>query len=308
VVQVNYNIEWKGSPNFKKQTGVAKKFIVFHWIVGTLNSATSIFQNASRKVATNYGVGEGRIHQYVADGDYAFGSGNTAANRDGISIEHEGGWLLKTGDRKVPTKKTLETSAWLCAKIAREHKLGELIPNVNAVPHSKYVATACPGSLDWEWICAEANRINKRLAEAESTPKPTAPVVNDTPTLRRGSTGTAVRVLQTKLNIVVDGQFGPKTDAAVRAFQKSKGLLSDGIVGPITWRALNAIPEKISTAAPQPIASEGFYTIKKNDSYWKIASQLLNTKNAARIVAEVARLQKLNNSAPLFAGNQLRIK
>jgi len=244
---VNYKIEWKGSPNFRPQTGVKKKFIVFHWIVGTLDSATSIFQNASRKVATNYGVGEGRIHQYVKDGDYAFGSGNTAANRDGISIEHEGGWLLKTGGRKVPTKKTLETSAWLCAKIARENGLGELIPNVNAFPHSKYVATACPGTLDWQWICAEANRINaelalaKKKAEAEITVKPTPPS-----------------------------------------------------------------SQKNSNVASQP--KEEFYIIKSNDSYWKIASSLLKTKNAAAIVKEVARLQKLNNSTALHPGRKLRIK
>jgi hypothetical protein len=244
---VNYNIEWKGSPNFKPQSGVKKKFIVFHWIVGTLNGATAHFQNAKAKVATNYGVGEGRIHQYVKDGDYAFGSGNTAANRDGISIEHEGGWLLKTGVRKVPTKKTLQTSAWLCAKIAREHNLGELIPNVNAFPHSKYVATQCPGTLDWQWICAEANRINaelalaKKKAEAEITVKPTTPS-----------------------------------------------------------------PQKNSNVASQPNIE--YYTIKSNDSYWKIASQLLKTKNAARIVAEVARLQKLNNGTALHPNKKLRIR
>jgi len=254
-----YNIEWKGSPNFRAQNNVKKEFIVFHWIVGTLDSATRIFQNASRKVATNYGVGEGRIHQYVKDGDYAFGSGTTHSNTYGISIEHEGGQMV-AGKRKVPTKATLETSAWLCAKIARENGLGELIPGKNAFPHSKFVATACPGSLDWHWICAEANRIN---AGGTVTP----PAVNLTPTLRLGSNGEAVKVIQTKLGIVVDGIFGRQTDAAVKAFQKSKGLLSDGIVGPITWRALNAVS---NVEAPKPVVLKD-----PNKTQWKALQRTL---------------------------------
>jgi peptidoglycan hydrolase-like protein with peptidoglycan-binding domain len=68
---------------------------------------------------------------------------------------------------------------------------------------------------------------------------------NATPTIRRGSTGAAVREAQCLLNfwgsgpIAVDGDFGPATDAAVRRFQSTFcGLVVDGIVGPNTWRAL----------------------------------------------------------------------
>lgn len=57
-------------------------------------------------------------------------------------------------------------------------------------------------------------------------------------TLKRGSRGQEVEQLQRKLNLVVDGIFGPVTEETVKDFQKSKGLLPDGIVGTITWAAL----------------------------------------------------------------------
>ena len=68
------------------------------------------------------------------------------------------------------------------------------------------------------------------------------------PTLRRGSRGTPVRTLQTRLRahgattVKADGSFGPATQTAVRNFQKAKSLTVDGIVGANTWRALNASP------------------------------------------------------------------
>jgi peptidoglycan hydrolase-like protein with peptidoglycan-binding domain len=73
-------------------------------------------------------------------------------------------------------------------------------------------------------------------------------------TVRRGSTGDAVRGVQEEFDfrdlsglpstgLAVDGIFGPKTEAAVRGFQQSlhQGIPSvtvDGIVGPVTWQAL----------------------------------------------------------------------
>lgn len=65
-------------------------------------------------------------------------------------------------------------------------------------------------------------------------------------TLRKGDRGEDVRHLQTLLNanlsayyqLVVDGDFGPKTERAVIAFQKANKVLADGIVGKVTWSAL----------------------------------------------------------------------
>ena len=63
------------------------------------------------------------------------------------------------------------------------------------------------------------------------------------PVLKRGSRGSAVKTLQSKLNhhgmhLHVDGIFGAGTEHAVKVFQRSKHLTVDGIVGRNTWRAL----------------------------------------------------------------------
>lgn len=58
------------------------------------------------------------------------------------------------------------------------------------------------------------------------------------PILRRGDSGQKVRLLQEKLSIPVDGQFGPATEKALRAFQKRHGLIVDGIAGQKVWAAL----------------------------------------------------------------------
>lgn len=57
---------------------------------------------------------------------------------------------------------------------------------------------------------------------------------------RRGSTGTEVRNIQTRLKNwgyytgAVDGIYGQKTETAVKKFQRKNGLTADGVAGPAT--------------------------------------------------------------------------
>ena len=73
--------------------------------------------------------------------------------------------------------------------------------------------------------------------------RPLIPSVDDSNrvTIRRGAQGEAVRQIQQKLKLTVDGAFGPRTEAAVREFQRSHQMVPDGIVGPKTWRALDLV-------------------------------------------------------------------
>ena len=62
--------------------------------------------------------------------------------------------------------------------------------------------------------------------------------------LKKGAKGAQVYALQAMLNsfinagLVVDGDFGSKTEAAVMKYQNRRGLAVDGIVGKQTWTQL----------------------------------------------------------------------
>jgi len=67
-------------------------------------------------------------------------------------------------------------------------------------------------------------------------------------TVRRGSTGPAVKRLQALLSanfgqvVTIDGNYGPQTSAAVINVQRFFGLLADDIVGPKTWKIVLSLP------------------------------------------------------------------
>lgn len=93
-------------------------------------------------------------------------------------------------------------------------------------------------------------RLPFRVATAAPAPAPTNPFgtwPNNTskPTLRNGSTGSAVKYLQSVISkkaggrITVDGIFGDQTERRVRDLQTLFHIGVDGIVGPKTWGAVD---------------------------------------------------------------------
>jgi pyruvate/2-oxoglutarate dehydrogenase complex dihydrolipoamide acyltransferase (E2) component len=105
------------------------------------------------------------------------------------------------------------------------------------------------GNLDYEAFYkqqpaapASAAPTAPTAAAAPAAPAPITPTTSKRPTLKGnltvGSTGAAVKYLQSKIGVTADGSFGPKTKAAVIKWQRKHNLTADGIVGPRTWATL----------------------------------------------------------------------
>lgn len=95
-----------------------------------------------------------------------------------------------------------------------------------------------------------------------------------TVTLKQGSTGSQVMMLQQTLNMtsckvsasgagspgLETSSFGPKTKAAVMCFQASNGLTADGVVGPMTGAALAGVMGGGSSGLPAGCTSTSGYS------------------------------------------------
>jgi len=94
----------------------------------------------------------------------------------------------------------------------------------------------------WTRRVANVRRTALQMADADLDGDTTQAVPNlDFETVQRGSTGAWVARLQEALEITVDGDFGPKTEAALRAFQDAYGLEPDGVAGRNAYRSLGLI-------------------------------------------------------------------
>jgi peptidoglycan hydrolase-like protein with peptidoglycan-binding domain len=67
---------------------------------------------------------------------------------------------------------------------------------------------------------------------------------------------TEVQWLQKALHVPVDGEFGPETEAAVRRLQARHGLDVDGVVGPSTWAVIGVQDESTLTPPPSALVAQ----------------------------------------------------
>lgn len=96
-------------------------------------------------------------------------------------------------------------------------------------------------------IVVEGKERSTKQDKDSDSPKPkktTSEIAK--PTLRLGSSGYQVKVLQKNINemgirkLIIDGEFGINTKLAVIAFQKKNDLTQDGIYGPKTYAKLKS--------------------------------------------------------------------
>jgi N-acetylmuramoyl-L-alanine amidase len=182
--------------------------------------------------------------------------GTHTAGRNSTAI---GICLIGNFQKDTPTPAALDATADIIGFL---QAAGVLTADVAIIGHRDTKGTACPGSNLYAALPALRQRVKARSVTAPPRPPLTAPppdlvAVRDAVaaaskhTLRPGSRGDAVRVLQMLLNnklggpdITVDGTYGPGTGAAVRQFQTNvrrffnltpAQMPSDGVVGPLTW-------------------------------------------------------------------------
>lgn len=142
--------------------------------------------------------------------------------------------------------------------------------------------------------------------EVMDIPEP-IPATPSKPVLVKGSKGSDVEYLQKKLNdilgikLVIDGEFGPKTEKAVKQFQKSRGLKQDGCVGPLTWAELEKdIPKDSKDGKDEePV----YYTVKDGDILSVIA------KKTGVPMSKILELNpQILNPNLIHEGDKIRIK
>lgn len=76
--------------------------------------------------------------------------------------------------------------------------------------------------------------------------------------LKIGSSGEEVKKLQTKLGLVADGGFGPKTETKVKEWQTANGLKADGIVGDGTWSKMFGEPAQEQNVSESALDTSTF--------------------------------------------------
>lgn len=114
--------------------------------------------------------------------------------------------------------------------------------------------------------------------------------------LKKGSTGSDVRELQTKLNSIgydcgsVDGIFGTKTLAAVKQFQQAYNLAVDGIVGKNTFNKLAEVLKKQTTPGTTGAASSSTKSTTTTSSSSKTSTVTLTTGNVPTVAKDELRV------------------
>jgi murein DD-endopeptidase MepM/ murein hydrolase activator NlpD len=155
-------------------------------------------------------------------------------------------WELRLGNKHIwdaNGKNYIEPIAFFKALIASEKAIASAAvvatkdDTVAPAPeHNEAQAAVVDAELAAKKV--EAKPVVATAPAAKPAAKPAKPAL--TGELKVGSTGPAVKWLQTRLSVTVTGTFDAATKAAVIKFQKTRKEITkpDGAVGNLTWKAL----------------------------------------------------------------------
>lgn len=163
-------------------------------------------------------------------------------------------YCTEKGKLNDTLKKTLTPGSAVFTGDASKHgHIGLYIGDGKVIEASGTIAGVCVSNLSagkwtyWGWL-KNVSISSENAPKIPSSGKDDNLPMKDYPTLKRGSKGEYVKVLQQKLMMLgyslprygVDGDFGTETENAVKQFQKDYGLNADGVVGRKTWMALES--------------------------------------------------------------------
>lgn len=170
----------------------------------------------------------------------------TGANGTRISNASHMAVMALIGEGEIPTP-ALYAAVKEGIKLCQARGAGSQITG-----HNTFEATDCPGPALLAWLKAgmPTDAVMEDIIMAEVL----------TTTLRYGSKGTEVALLQKMLNglieanLTTDGSFGTATETKVKDFQTYNGLVVDGIVGAASRTVLNRdwATYVAATTAPAP--------------------------------------------------------
>jgi len=224
-MEKNFGANWKKNADAKQSNYYNAALYGSKWIGHTVSDCSGLFAWAFAKLG----------------GSIAHGS-NSIYDR----------YCTKKGKLTADLKKTLLPGTAVFTGDAKSHgHIGLYVGNGKCIEASSTEAGVIRSNITenkWTYYGLLKNVDYSAQDAPEQPSKPTDDKIptGNLPTLKKGSTGEYVTLLQTKLlnkgydlgKYGADGDFGSATESAVKKFQKDNGLTVDGIVGKNTWAAL----------------------------------------------------------------------
>lgn len=225
-------------------------YVVIHetdnWSKGADAKAhATAMKNGNLAGTVHYYVDSKSIYQTLdhSDGAWAVGDGKGKygiTNRNSINIEI-------CVNPETDYYKAVDYAERLAAKLLKQYGWG----TDRLKRHYDASRKNCPRRIQAEGRWPEfvkktaaymkgASTVSTKTNTTSNTAKKTVALTGkievQLPVIKKGSSGTAVSMLQAMLCVNVDGKFGNATETALKTFQKNVKISADGICGANTWK------------------------------------------------------------------------